>query len=188
MILAVAGRRIDDPNTQDLHFPLNNVDLVKRRVRALLHASAATIMISSAACGADLIALSEARQLGLGFRIILPFARDRFRISSVTDRPGNWGPVYDDIVDEAVASGTLHVLDEASDESAYRAVNEAILATAMALMNELRQPASAVLVWDGASKSDADITGHFAIAAKRRGLPVLEVPTLDVSGKHLRVD
>ena len=64
---------------------------MRRRIRALLNASAATILVSSAACGADLIALSEARELGLGLRIILPFARDKFRISSVADRPGIGG-------------------------------------------------------------------------------------------------
>jgi hypothetical protein len=178
MILAVAGRRIDDANAQDPHFPFHNVDLVRRRIRALLHASAATILVSSAACGADLIALGEARELGLSVRIILPFARDKFRVSSVADRPGDWGPVYDEIMDEAEASGTLQVLDKTPDESSYRAVNAEILTVAVGLTNELRQPASAVLVWDGASKGDADITGDFAIEAKRRGLPVVEILTL----------
>ncbi len=49
---------------------------------------------------------------------------------------------------------------------------------AAVLMKELRQPASAVLVWNGASRGDAYITGDFGIEAKRRGLPVLEVLTL----------
>jgi hypothetical protein len=178
MILAVAGRRIDDANAQVSHFPFHNLDLVRRRIRALLHASAATMLVSSAACGADLIALSEARELGFGLRIILPFARDRFRISSVADRPGNWGPVYDEILDEAEASRTVQVLDKASDESAYRVVNDEILTVAVGLAKELCQPASAVLVWDGASKGDADMTGNFAIEAERRGLPVLEILTL----------
>jgi len=115
MILAVAGRRIDGSDAKDSHFPLHNVDLVRQRMRSLLHASAATTMVSSAACGADLIALSEARELTLRRRIILPFARDRFRITSVADRPGNWGPLYDEILDEAEASGDLIVLEEASD-------------------------------------------------------------------------
>jgi hypothetical protein len=178
MILAVAGRRIDGSDAKDLHFPLRNVDLVRQRVRALLHASAATTMVSSAACGADLIALSEARELRLRRRIILPFARERFRVSSVSDRPGNWGPLYDEILDEAEASGDLKVLEEASDEHAYRVVNRAILDATSAFMKELRQPASAVLAWDGASRGDADITGDFGIEAKRRGLPVLEVLTV----------
>src|SRR4029077_576251 len=148
MILAVAGRRIDGSDAKDSHFPLHNVDLVRQRIRGLLQASAATTMVSSAACGADLIALSEARELRLRRRIILPFARDRFRITSVADRPGNWGPLYDEILDEAEASGDLIVLEEASDEQGYRVVNRAILDAASAFMKGLRQPASAVLVWE----------------------------------------
>jgi len=178
MILAVAGRRIDGSDAKDSHFPLHNVDLVRQRMRSLLHASAATTMVSSAACGADLIALSEARELTLRRRIILPFARDRFRITSVADRPGNWGPLYDEILDEAEASGDLIVLEEASDEQGYRVVNRAILDAASAFMKELRQPASAVLVWEGDSRGDADMTEDFGIEAKRRGLPVLEVLTV----------
>jgi hypothetical protein len=178
MILAVAGRRIDGSDAKDSHFPLRNVDLVRQRVRALLHGSAASTMVSSAACGADLIALSEARELRLRRRIILPFVRDRFRITSVADRPGNWGPLYDEILDEAEASGDLIVLVESSDEHGYRVANRVILDATSAFMKELRQPASAVLVWEGASRGDADITEDFGIEAKRRGLPVLEVLTI----------
>jgi hypothetical protein len=178
MILAVAGRRIDGSDAEDSHFPLRNVELVRQRMRAMLHASAATTMVSSAACGADLIALSEARELRLRRRIVLPFARDRFRITSVADRPGNWGPLYDEILDEAEVADDLRVLVESSDEHGYRVVNRAILDATSAFMKELRQPASAVLVWEGASRGDADITGDFGIEAKRRGLPVLEVLTV----------
>ena len=88
------------------------------------------------------------------------------------------GASHDEIIDEAEASGTLQVLDKTPDESSYRAVNDQILTVAVGLAKELRQPASAVLVWDGASKGDADMTGDFATEAKRRGLPVLEILTL----------
>jgi len=57
-------------------------------------------------------------------------------------------------------------------------VNRAILDAASAFMKELRQPASAVLVWEGDSRGDADMTEDFGIEAKRRGLPVLEVLTV----------
>jgi hypothetical protein len=183
MILAVAGRRIDDSNSKDLRFPLCNVDIVRLRIQALFQSKAVTAIVSSAACGADLIALGEARELGLRYKIILPFARERFRISSVSDRPGNWGPVYDEILDEAQASGNLEVLENgglesALGEDAYRRVNGVILAAAFAFTNELHQPASAVLVWEGASRGDSDITGDFGIEAKRLGLPVFEVLTV----------
>ncbi|MGH9593266.1 MAG: hypothetical protein ACRD5L_09260, partial [Bryobacteraceae bacterium] len=123
MIMAVAGRRVDAANSEFPRFPLRNVGLVRRRVRAIFESNGVEVVVSSAACGADLIALSEARALGLRRRIVLPFSRSKFRDTSVIDRPGNWGPIYDEIVNEAEAADDLVVLDEATNDRAYQIVN-----------------------------------------------------------------
>ena len=91
MIIALAGRRVDSADAKESRFPLRNVERVRTRARAVLKEKGATTLVSSAACGADLIAVSEAGQLGLRRRVILPFGRSRFQESSVTDRPGEWG-------------------------------------------------------------------------------------------------
>jgi len=178
MIFAFAGRRIDAVNAEQPRFPLSKVSLVRSRVRTLLRTHATAAVVSSAACGADLIALTEARALRLRCKIVLPFSRDRFRTSSVTDRPGNWGAAYDQTMDDAEASGDVIVLDETPGEDAYLVVNRAIIDATAALMNECRQPGSAVLVWEGASKGDHDVTEEFGIEARKRGLSVIEVLTL----------
>jgi hypothetical protein len=107
MIIALAGRRVDAPGAKPPRFPLQNVDLVRMRVRVMLEARAAKVVVCSAACGADLIALSEAGSLGLRRRVVLPFDRKRFRDTSVTDRPGGWGPVYDQVLDDVETAGDL---------------------------------------------------------------------------------
>ena len=127
MIIALAGRRVDTADTKDTRFPLRNVETVRVRARAVLQEKGATALVSSAACGADLIALSEAGQLGLRRRVILPFERSRFRETSVTDRPGDWGLLYDYILDAVEAAGDLVVLECGSDDEAYAAANRAIL-------------------------------------------------------------
>src|SRR4051794_10091073 len=89
-VLALAGRRIDAPGAPP-KFPLDSLALVKERVRGLLVQQKTDVLVCAAASGADLIALGEARALGLRRRIVLPFAVGRFRSASVTDRPGDSG-------------------------------------------------------------------------------------------------
>ena len=91
-VVALAGRRIDLPEAQVPRFPLENVQEVGRRICEALYEMHAVALVCSAACGADLVALEQAKQLGLRRRIVLPFAPERFRETSVVDRPGDWGP------------------------------------------------------------------------------------------------
>lgn len=175
MIIALAGRRIDAPDAAAPRFPLANIARVAQRIRDLLASEGATAVVSSAACGADLIAQSEAGKLGLRRRVILPFARERFRATSVTDRPGDWAALYEQVLD----SVDLVVLSGAGEDSdAYAAVNRGILDDADALARSLRQPLTAVLVWEGSSRGAGDLTEAFGEEAKRRGVRVIEVRTV----------
>jgi len=179
MIIALAGRRVDGPDANAVRFPLQNVAKVRTQLRLLLQDKGATAVVSSAACGADLIALSEAGRLGLKRRVILPFERRRFRETSVTDRCGDWGRIYDDVLDVVESQGELMTLRGGPklDDEAYSAVNRTILDEAVALAKTVQEPAAAVLVWDGVSRGEHDLTEEFGIEARRRGLAVAEVPT-----------
>src|SRR4051812_3874212 len=109
-VLALAGRRIDARNTKEPRFPHDAIPTVRRRLTDLFVKERAVALVCSAACGSDLIALEEAERLGIRRRIVLPFPPERFRETSVTDRPGNWGPVFDRIVAVAAEAGDLVVL------------------------------------------------------------------------------
>jgi hypothetical protein len=178
MIIALAGRRIDAVDSAPPRFPLQNIELVRKRVRAMLEARQATALVSSAACGADLIALSQAGSLGLRRRVVLPFERERFRKSSVTDRPGDWGPLYDKLIDEVDARGDLVVLRDMAEETAYSLANQVILDEAVSLSGALDEPAAVALVWDGLSRGPGDSTEEFGAEARKRGLSVLEIKTI----------
>lgn len=168
MIIALAGRRIDAAR-----FPLENVELVKGRVRRMFAAEGATALVSAAACGADLIALLEAGALSMRRRVVLPSSRVRFRETSVVDRPGDWGPTYDKVLDEIEAAGELKVKD-----LSYTETNVAILDEALALAKDLHLPVKAALVWDGHSRGADDVTEHFGKEARTRSLQVIEVSTI----------
>jgi hypothetical protein len=178
MILAVAGRRIDANDAESARFPLGNVQQVSKAVAALLKQKNVSAVVSSAACGADLIVLSESGELNLRRRVVLPFNREEFRKKSVTDRPGEWGPIYDNILDNASAKGDLVVLATDGKEDPFIAANNQILEQAAALGREQHERIGAAIIWDGTERGEPDYTAEFARDARQRNLEVFEVQTL----------
>jgi hypothetical protein len=178
MVMGLAGRRIDAPGTEDPVFPLENAVRVQERVRHLLLEKDVHILVCSAACGADLVALQAAEALGIRRRIVLPFDPGRFRSSSVIDRPGDWGPIYDRIVFAAASAGDLVDLQLAEGEQAYAATNVAIVKETLRLSDASGDCAAVALVWNGIRKDEEDNSGSLGEAARERGLPVFNVSTL----------
>lgn len=178
MIIAFAGRRIDAPETDEKRFPAENVGAVREKIRSTLVESDATGLVCAAACGADILALEVAGELGLRRRVVLPYAKDLFRKSSVADRPGDWGARYDRILAEVEASGDLVVNNYAEVEETYFAANHDILDTAEEFAESRKQELAALVVWNGVSRGEDDVTAHFLEEAKGRGLRVGEIPTV----------
>ena len=58
--------------------------------------------VSSAACGADLLLLDIAGGMHVPRYIFLPSDPEKFRISSVTDRPGDWGEIFTKVLHGSV--------------------------------------------------------------------------------------
>src|SRR6266567_9046655 len=112
-VVALVGRRIDPEPTLTPRFPLDQVDRVSMEIADQLRRSHAVALVCSAACGADLIALEAAQNMGLRTCIILPFSAARFREVSVVDRPHPeiWGSMFDRVICVARARGTLVELD-----------------------------------------------------------------------------
>src|SRR4029453_11245478 len=94
----------------------------RRRIDDALVRHGAIALVTSAACGADLLALSSAADLRLRRRVVLPFAPELFRHPSVTDRPVDWGPVFDETLLQLQAAGDLLILDGSPDDDGYSAV------------------------------------------------------------------
>ncbi len=178
MIIALAGRRVDGEKTEQPAFPAKNVGAVRQRVKKLLRSAGATALVSSAACGADLVALEAAGALAIRRRVVLPSEPAVFLKTSVADRPGNWPEIYARTIKEVSAQGDLvvaHGLGEG--DAAYEAANERILEEALLLAGP-SGPAGvlAVLVWNGPRKGP-DITASFGNAARRRKIKIVEIAT-----------
>ena len=178
MIMALSGRRIDSSDADEARFPLRNVGRVSLAVESLLSANGVTVLVSSAACGADLIGLSEAGKIGIRRRVVLPSSRERFRIESVVDRAGEWGGLYDMIIDDVRAMGDLVIMAETTGIDPYAAANRVILDEAVVLGQERHEEVAAVIVWDGTPRGEPDYTADFRGEARKRGLKLLELNTL----------
>lgn len=186
MIVALLGRRVDADGATIERFPLRNVAMVRERIRDALVAEQAETLVVSAACGADLLALDVGREVRLRRRIILPYDREQFRVTSVIDRPGDWGPLFDSICDEVEAQNDLVVLDvmETPRERRMR-VGPAILDDALALSRSAEsgradacQNVRAFVVWEGQARGAHDYTAAFAQQARELSIPIVEIRTL----------
>lgn len=172
--VALAGRRIDQPGAAQRRFPPENTGLVAIRIARVLAELGAERLVCSAACGADLLAIEAALELGVGeVSVVLPFAPERFRQGSVTDRPGPWGALYDRLL----CVPRVQVIDlglaEAGD-AAYEAVNDRILTEAA----KGPGPVTVCIVSDGAPRSGRDHSFALAEGAAARGWEVRRIRTL----------
>ena len=163
---------------------------MSRQVKALLREQSVVWVVSSAACGADLVVLQMAQQAGIRFRILLPVPPEEFRRTSVADRPfsadWHWEKLYDRLIRQAQSAGDLKVLEgTATGTAGYQAVNEALVKEGLDLVEhvsergggEERVQVKALVIWDGRSRGSTDLTRHFADEARVQGLPVLEILT-----------
>jgi hypothetical protein len=182
-VVAFAGRRVDPVNAEVVRFPFENRDALAAVVSEALKAKRAAVLIASAACGSDLVALQAASDLGLKNRIVLPFAPEIFRQTSVIDRPNPevWARLYDRLIDEAASRDDLVVLEcDAQDESAYTAANEAIIEEAIKISAATVPPMRrlALIAWEGAPRGPGDATADFANRARDEGFSVKAISTL----------
>ena len=185
MIVALAGRRIDAPGAQPSRFPPALVNSVKKELIACLKSADAKHLVCSGACGADLLALQAAGELGISKTMVLPFDAGTFKSTSVTDRPGNWGPIYDNLVTELKRSNALIELShDKNDPEVYINTNLNILdeAQKIAGLNHADKvgdggvpPIMALIVWEGKPKDADDTTYHFMKEAEKRNFMIKEI-------------
>ena len=175
-IAALAGRRVDAPGARERRFPPENEAIVSQRIRNMLVGTASTGVVCSAACGADILALENAADLGLGRRVVLPFSQDRFRATSVADRGEEWGKRFDAIMAELGKSDVVELGLDGNEDEAYAATNAKILDEAEKSANDCR--VLAAIIWNGLSRGASDLTEAFRQMAVSRKIETVAVSTL----------
>jgi hypothetical protein len=143
------------------------------------------VLVTSAACGADLLALKVADEISIPARIILPFSVVRFKETSVLDRPnpGYWGELFDNAIAAARAKGeVIELAGTPGSDGAYSAANKAMIKDAISLASSEasgahRQPV-AVIVWEGKTRAGSDATDEFRQSAEAAGFDIRTIATI----------
>lgn len=177
-IIVLAGRRIDAVDVAQPRFPLANIEQVRERLHALFVERGAEVLVCSAACGSDLLALDIAGELGMRRRIVLPFEPERFRRVSVTDRPGDWGRLFDRVLDEVGLPNVLILTGTGENDELFHETNAVMLDEALALADqEYTNRVLAVAVWEGEAREENDFTASFIQLARAHSIEVVGVLT-----------
>jgi hypothetical protein len=156
---------------------MTNVARVERDVERVLRELRPATVVGSAACGSDLLVLEAAGRLGIRRRVVLPFDHAVFRGTSVADRPGDWGPRFDAVIDDVNTRGDLLELTlDPKQPGTYQRTNLEIFreADAIARPDEDR---TALVLWNGTGRGDDDVTDAFRNEARRRNWPTAEIDT-----------
>ena len=177
-VVALSGRRIDVAGAVPV-FPLDRCADVAAAIRTRLLQVDARLLVASAACGADLLALEAAKTLGIRRRIVLPFSEALFREQSVSGRPGDWESMFDRACEEAARGGDLVVLDSQSpSDRAYLEAAHALLDESEAAMTAHGcTERLALAVWEGPRHGGMDVTRELVEEARRRGWLTSEILT-----------
>ena len=179
MIIVLAGRRTDATDAKDKRFPLANTKMVRESIKDFFQNTDISTIISSGACGADLVAMDVAGESGIEQIMILPFDEKNFKKISVTDRPGDWQLIYDPLIKKLKNTKGLIVLDfSVDDPSAFEKTNTVIMDKAKELSVQRSEEVMALIVWDGIAKNENDTTLHFKDEALKRGFLVNEINTI----------
>ncbi len=164
-IVAVAGRR---------KIAAHQLKPVLLALRNLFEELQPIALVASAAAGADLLALQEAKNFGVERYIVLPFASAEFREKSVTDLGEQWTASFDTLIGELDPEHcTVLRQDNLSGDAVYAATNALILDCATALARDGKP--IAVRIWDGRSRGASDLTASFGEEAIRRGISVRDI-------------
>lgn len=175
-IACLAGRRIDPIDADAPRFPLHRASAVGQAIAAVLVERKISRLVCAAACGADLLALEACKTLGVPATIILPFSVDIFREVSVIDRPGDWGPRFDRVIARARAHSDLVELGYARDD------RTAFLETNLRIVSRVVEVSAvekfAIVVWNGATRGEDDVTADLVDHARHAGFEIIEVSTM----------
>lgn len=142
----VTGHRVDDPDRRVPRFPQGEVPRVSAEVARVLKGwsvGPGSVLISGAACGADLIAAEHALDLGAAVRVVLALPPDEFERESVEVSGTNWSERFRKVLGRS----DVEVLDGQRDGRAFACANARMLEIAQ----QLDHHPYAIVVWNGQS-------------------------------------
>jgi len=174
-VLVFTGNMIDRADRGTPRFPAAIEPSVRAAVAERLAAHRPLAVYGSAACGADILCLEAARELGCEVHIVLPFPAAEFRRTSVDFARGDWGQRFERAI-AAADSVTIASEHRASGSAATFEYANLILTgmgelRAQMLDTDLR----GLAVWDPQIQGLAGGAASLVSLWQRRGLKVDQV-------------
>lgn len=174
-VLVFTGHMVDRPERSAARFPAAIEAGVREAIRSRLAALQPLAVYGSAACGADLLCLEVARELGAETHIVLPFPPAAFRRASVDFAGGDWGDRFERALAGA-DSVTIASDHQASGSVATFEYANLILTGMGALRAQLLQTElRALAVWDPSAPGLSGGAAALTALWQAQGLPVEQV-------------
>ncbi|MGE0356404.1 MAG: tetratricopeptide repeat-containing protein [Burkholderiales bacterium] len=171
-VLAFTGHMIDPPGRDGARFPAGLEPAVREALRARIAAIAPLAAYGSAACGADILCLELAREVGAETHVVLPFPPAEFRRSSVDFAQGDWAGRFERAL-AAADSVTVASDHRASGSTATFEYANLILTGLATLRGQmLDTPVRAVAAWDRGAPGAAGGAASVVSLWEARGLAI----------------
>jgi len=171
-VLAFTGHMIDRRDRVAPRFPQGDEAAVQTAVRRRITAIGPAAVYGSAACGADLICLEAARELGCETHVILPFPPAAFREASVDYAGADWIRRFEEALDRA--DSVTIASDHRARESTATFEYANLMLTGMARLRAqiLDTRVIGLAIHDPRSAGAPGGTSSIMALWKRHGLPV----------------
>jgi hypothetical protein len=178
MILVHAGNRVDGADRDPPRFPEAQVEFVERRLGRLLDALRPRVVVSAAAAGADLLLLEQALAINddIAVHVVLPFAADVFRDTSVADRGAAWTDRFDRVL--AMADGDRCQVFEHGltlDDEGYREGNRLLIRHAQRQVADGQGVLALAVAPPASGGGERSITDDFMAVARSNGITVIDI-------------
>ena len=175
-VVVYSGHMIDGPDRAVPRFPPSLEPGVREALRERLAAIGPLAVYGSAACGADLLCLEIARELGCETHIVLPFPPQDFVRTSVDFAGGRWRERFDRSL--AAADSVTITSDHHARGSTATFDYANLVLTGMGALRAplLDAPLHAVALRDPHDEGQGGGTSSIVQRWRERGLAVEEVP------------
>ena len=179
-VMVLTGNMIDLPGREVPRFPPELEPVVARLLRERFAALRPLAVYSSAACGADILGLEIAHDLGAEIHVVLPFPPDEFREASVEVVPGDWGDRFDRLLGLA-ATVTVTSDHRASGSTATFEYSNLVMTGLARLRAELLDTTLiGFAVWDPVANGLPGGAASMVGAWRERGIVVDELLLSDL--------
>ena len=175
-VVVYTGHLIDAPGRPTPRFPPDDENKVQEEIRGHFEQLRPAAVYGSAACGADILCLECARELGSDLYIVLPFPADEFRRKSVDLWPDNvWGKRFESLLDDASDVLVISQRPPPVGESIYAYNNLIVTGLAKLRARLLDTRLHGIAVWDGKPAAGEGGTGSVVSLWRRHGVPLTQV-------------